>query len=87
MEENNRKEESMPKFTYPNQFEGLARELIPRMIDQSLNAVEIPDSEGQVIIRERTPEYDERLGDSDIVMFPIKIKIGDVYQTFYICSR
>ena len=74
-------------FTTPRQFDDVARGLIPQMVNDNLNVIEIPDSEGQVIIRESTPEYDDRLGDSDIVMFPIKIKIGDKYYTFYICSR
>lgn len=92
MEENNRKEEGMPKFTYPNQFEDIARGLIPQMIDQGLNAIEIPDSGGQVIIREKvnnidTEEFDERIGDSDVIMLPIKIKNGDKVETFYVCSR
>jgi hypothetical protein len=94
MEENEKKERisDMSKIVFPNHFENEARSVISQMMKDGLNCMEIPDSDGQVVIREKnngveTLEFDERVGESDIIMVPIKIKIGDTFETFFVCSR
>jgi len=96
MEENNYKKEERTdmtsNFTFSDQFEEKARVLILRMINQEFNSVEIPDSDGQIIIREKvdgveTGEFKERIAEPDILMVPFKIKNGDTVETFYVCSR
>lgn len=94
MEENNVEEriDHMPKITLPDQFEEQAREAISQMIEKGLNSVELPDSDGQVVIREKangieTDEFKERFVDSEILMVPIKVRVRDSIETFYLCSR
>lgn len=94
MEENNEREriDNMPKITFPDQFEGQVRGAISQMIEKGLNSIEVSDSDGQVVVREKmngveTSEFKERLDDIEVLMAPVKVKIRDSVETFYVCSR
>ena len=70
-------------------FEEDAMDLVPKMIRDNLNIIEVPESGGIVVVRASvretaTEEYNDRTGESDITKFLLDTGTVD---SFYICSR
>jgi len=70
-------------------FEGDAMDLVPKMIRDNLNIIEVPESEGIVVVRASvlettTEEFNDRTGEPDITKFLLNTGTVD---KFYIFSR
>lgn len=73
-------------FTFASKLMADVEALIPKM--EGKGALEIPDSKGQVLVRDGSLEYKEREDDVEILMAPVMSKGKDGQLTrFFICSR
>lgn len=69
-------------FEFPDSFDKDLLETASRMIEEGLNQLEIPGSEGMVLVKVGSPEEEKRRG-SQIPIAPFE-KDGEI---FIVCSK
>ena len=84
---NNEKQEkgaNMEGFSLSEDLGKKAAELARSMTGKAgEQAVAIPDSGGQVLVKAETPACDERAEDTSIIMIPLMLEEG----MFFVCSK
>ncbi len=74
------------KFASPDNPIRVIRELIIKMYEEKIDSIEIPDSNGQILIKSDSVIIQEKFKDESVSMFPFYVLLEDQTSIgFYIC--
>lgn len=74
------------KFVFPKTLPSVTRELIIKMCEKNLDHIEIPDSNGQILIKSDSDLVQKKFDEESNSMHPFSVPLEDQTSvSFYIC--
>jgi uncharacterized protein with PIN domain len=74
------------KFVFPKTLPSITQELIIKMYEEKLDSIEIPHSNGQILIKSDSNLVQKKFDDESISIHPFSVPLEDQTSvSFYIC--
>ena len=74
------------EFVFPDGLAIVIRELIIKMYENNVDFIEIPNSNGQILMKSDSTVASEKFEDESVSMFPLFVPVKNQTSiSFYIC--
>ena len=74
------------RFVFPKTLPSVTRELIVKMYEENLDSIEIPNSNGQILMKSDSDLVQNKFEDESVSMHPFSVLLEDQTSvSFYIC--